>query len=234
MNRGRAYYARSGSTGRDLVTLLHPPYTLWHLSYVAIGAGLAADVDWLRLSGTLTAFFLGLGIAAHALDEVHTRPLGTGLSDRVLWSLGIAGLGAAAGVAVVGAYYISVWVLLWAAAGILLAAGYALEWSRALHSNIGFALAWGSFPVLVGYWAQAEGLSPAALLAAGATASLSLAQRRLSTPARFVRRDTNRASAVFDGQQAWNEGQLLETWEAPMRALVWAMPLLAVALLLRH
>lgn len=233
MNRRRSYYARSGSTGRDLAALLHPPYTLWHLSYVALGAGLAADVDWSRLSGTLAAFLLGLGIAAHALDEVHTRPLGTGLSDRLLWSLGIGGLLAAAGVAVIGAYNISAWVLAWAAAGILLAAGYALEWSRALHSEIGFALAWGSFPILVGYWAQAEELSPAAFLAAGAAAFLSMAQRRLSTPARFVRRDTSQAVAVFDGQQAWDETELLGTWEAPMRSLVWVMPLLAVALLLR-
>lgn len=233
MNRRRAYYARSGSVGRDLAALLHPPYTLWHLSYVALGAGLATDVDWTRLAGTLAAFLLGLGIAAHALDEVHTRPLGTGLSDRLLWSLGIGGLVAAGGVAVIGAYRISAWVLAWTAAGILLAAGYALEWSRALHSDIGFALAWGSFPILVGYWAQAENLSPAALLAAGAAASLSMAQRRLSTPARFVRRETSHAVAVFDGQQAWDETELLGTWEAPMRALVWVMPLLAVALLLR-
>ncbi|HSM01532.1 MAG TPA: hypothetical protein VK960_03700 [Acidimicrobiia bacterium] len=234
MNRRRAYYARSGSAARDLAALLHPPYTLWHLSYVALGAGLAADIDWLRLSGTLTAFFLGLGVAAHALDEVHTRPLGTGISDGLLWALGIGGMLAAAGVAVVGAYHISPWVLAWAAAGILLAAGYALEWSRALHSDIGFALAWGSFPVVVGYWAQAEAVSPAALVAAGAAAALSLAQRRLSTPARFVRRNTKRASAVFDGEQAWDEGALLESWEGPMRALVWVVPLLAAALLLRH
>lgn len=233
VNRRRAYYARSGSTGRDLVALLHPPYTLWHLSYVAMGASLTADIDWARLSGTLAAFLLGLGVAAHALDEVHTRPLGTGLSDRVLWSLGVGGMAAAAGVGVIGAYHISAWVLAWAAAGIALAVGYALEWPRALHSNIGFALAWGSFPVLVGYWAQAESLSPEVLLAAGAAALLSTAQRRLSTPARFVRRETSYASAVFDAQRAWDESELLETWEAPMRALVWAMPLLAVALLLR-
>ena len=234
MNRRRAYYARSGSAGRDLVTLLHPPYTLWHLSYVALGAGLAAHLDWTRLAGTLTAFLLGLGVAAHALDEVHTRPLGTGLSDRVLWLLGIGGMAAAAGVGVIGAYQVSPWVLAWAAAGIALATGYALEWPKALHSNTGFALAWGSFPVLVGYWAQAESLSLAVLLAAASAAFLSAAQRRLSTPARFVRRETNHASAVFGEQGAWDEGELLETWEAPMRAMVWAMPLLAVALLLRH
>ena len=233
MSGRRAYYAPSGSPARDLAALLHPPYTLWHLSYVALGAGLVSDVDWMRLTGTLAAFFFGLGIAAHSLDEVHTRPLGTGLSNGLLWSLGIGGLAAAAGVAVIGAFEISAWVLAWAAAGILLAAGYALEWSRALHSDIGFALAWGTFPVLVGYWAQTEGLSLSAVLAAGGAALLSMAQRRLSTPARFVRRRTSRARAVFDGGRAWEESELLGTWEGPMRALVWVMPLVALALLVR-
>lgn len=227
----RAYYARSGSVWRDLVALLHPPYTLWHLSYVAIGAGLVTGVDWTRLTGTLVAFFLGLGVAAHAFDEVHTRPLRTQLSDGVLWTLGVGGLLTSGVVAALGAVVISPWVLAWAAGGILLAAGYALEWSRLLHSDVGFAVAWGSFPVLVGYWAQAETLSWGAALAAGAAAFLSMAQRRLSTPARFVRRETHHARAVFDDGERWDRSALLSTWELPMRALVWAMPLLALALL---
>ena len=33
-----AFYALEPGGWRDYVTLLHPPYTLWHLSYVAIGA----------------------------------------------------------------------------------------------------------------------------------------------------------------------------------------------------
>ena len=36
-----AFYALATGGWRDYVTLLHPPYTLWHLSYVAIGAALA-------------------------------------------------------------------------------------------------------------------------------------------------------------------------------------------------
>lgn len=229
----RAYYARSGSVLRDLTALLHPPYTLWHLSYVAIGAGLVAEIDWFRLTGTLVAFFFGLGITAHAFDEVHTRPLRTGLSDITLWMLGGFGLVGAAAVAVLGVTEISPWVLAWAGAGMLLATGYALEWPGPLHTDAGFALAWGSFPVLVGYWAQTESMSWGAVLAAAAAACLSLAQRRLSTPARFVRRETDRAGATFDGRTEWDRESLLDTWEGPMRALVWAMPLLAAALVLR-
>ena len=36
-----AFYALRGGGWRDLVTLLHPPYTAWHLSYVALGAAAA-------------------------------------------------------------------------------------------------------------------------------------------------------------------------------------------------
>ena len=232
-DRRRAYYARTGTVWGDLVALLHPPYTLWHLSYVAIGAGLAPEWDGLRLAGTLAAFAFGLGIAAHAFDEVHTRPLGTTLPDAALWSLGIGGLAAAAVVTGFGVVVISPWVIAWAGAGAILAAGYGLEWSRLLHSNAGFALAWGAFPVLVGYWAQTESISLAALAGAAAAAFLSLTQRRLSTPARFIRRRTTDAEAVFDGARRWDRRHLLDTWEGGLRALVWAMPALAVALLVR-
>jgi len=63
-----AFYALAPGGWRDYVTLLHPPYTLWHLSYVAVGAGLAPRLDWAVLGLTLAAFLLALGIGAHALD----------------------------------------------------------------------------------------------------------------------------------------------------------------------
>ena len=56
-----------------------PPYTAWHLSYVVIGASLAPHVYPTRLWATLAAFFLAVGVAAHALDELHGRPLGTAI-----------------------------------------------------------------------------------------------------------------------------------------------------------
>ena len=65
-----AFYALRSGGWRDYVTLLHPPYTLWHLSYVAIGAALAPRLDWAVLGWTVLAFALALGIGAHALDEL--------------------------------------------------------------------------------------------------------------------------------------------------------------------
>ncbi len=72
-----AFYALAAGGWRDYVTLLHPPYTAWHLSYVVMGAALAPQFEWDRLLAALAAFFLGMGVGAHALDELNGRPLRT-------------------------------------------------------------------------------------------------------------------------------------------------------------
>jgi len=51
-----AFYAARSGGWRDWWTLLHPPYTAWHLSYVVIGASLAPRVDTGRLVATLLAY----------------------------------------------------------------------------------------------------------------------------------------------------------------------------------
>lgn len=230
-----AYYAKPGSTAGDLLAMLHPPYTAWHLSFVAMGAALAPTLDWQRLLGTLVAFFLGTGVAAHSLDELKGRPLGTKLSDGVLWGLGVIGLGGALVVAAFGATVISPWVWLWAGIGCLLATGYALERPTWLHTTTGFAVAWGGFPVLVGFWAQTETVTAGAVLLAIAASLVSAAQRVLSTPARHVRRQVDRAELHLektDAVEVWDEATVLATWERPLRLLAWSMVALAAGLVL--
>src|SRR5205814_3009442 len=61
-----AFYALAPGGWRDYLTLLHPPYTAWHLSYVAIGATLAPHFHADRLGAAAAAFFLGLGVGARA------------------------------------------------------------------------------------------------------------------------------------------------------------------------
>jgi hypothetical protein len=229
-----AYYAPVGSRSGDLVAVLHPPYTAWHLSHVAIGAALAPQIDWRVLGATLLAFFFGTGIAAHALDERNGRPLHTTLSDRVLTLLALGGFVGALAVALIGALELSPWVLAWAVIGVVLAAGYALERPQALHTTFGFALAWGGFPVLVGYWAQARTITIGAVAVAGAATLISMAQRTLSTPARYLRRNTDKAEMILfrdDHDERWNDERILATWERPLRLLAWAMVTLAVGLL---
>lgn len=229
-----AFYARPGGPLRDLLAILHPPYTAWHLSYVAIGSGLAPEVEWLRLAGTLAAFFLGLGVAAHALDEWNGRPLGTRLPAQLLIALAVAGFGGALLLAGLGALVISGWVLAWAVVGVVLAAAYTIGRPRPLHSDLGFAVAWGAFPTLAGFWSQTESIDEVAVVAAIAALSLSLAQRKLSTPARFVRRAAPSANVEFGGDQRWGRERLLSTWEVPLQLLTGTSVLFAASLLLRH
>src|SRR6266480_3458420 len=163
-----AFYSVGRGTGGlgDWVTLLHPPYTLWHLSYVAIGAAVMLDLVLWRLAGTLLAFFLAVGIGAHALDELHGRPLGTGISRRLLIASAVISIGAAmaAGLAYGGLRLLPFVVL-----GGLFVFGYNLELARGvLHSDLGFAVTWGAFPVLVGAYAQHWTLPLAAWAAAAA------------------------------------------------------------------
>lgn len=228
-----AFYARSGSRWADVISILHLPYTIWHLSYVAVGAALAATVDWLILAGTLVAFAFGLGIGAHAFDEVKSRPLATTLTDRALWGLGITAMAVSMVIAITGAIVLSPWVAVWGVVGVVLAVGYALEWPI-LHTDPGFALAWGGFPVVVGYWAQTQSISAAVIVVAVGASLLSLVQRTLSTPARFVRRRTEQSVVTFDRGRQWERAELLQTWEGPLRLLAWTVVVFAAGLLLSH
>ncbi len=229
-----AFYGQTGGQLGDLLTLLHPPYTAWHLSYVVFGAALASEIDGLRLAGTLGAFFLGTGIAAHALDELHSRPRGTRISSAVLLALGAGGLTVAAAIAVAGVLVISPWTLAWAAVGVLLALGYVLEWQRLFYTDLAFGLAWGGFPVLAGYWAQAEQFEFGVLIVALMATLLSLAQRSLSKPARYIRRTALDVSVSIEGPheaELWSREYLLATWERPLKLLSAAAVTLAIGLL---
>src|SRR3989440_1641633 len=121
-----AFYALRRGGWRDLITLLHPPYTVWHLSYVALGAAAAPVVHLDRLLAALGAFFLAVGVAAHALDELHGRPLGTRISERTLMALAIVGLLAAMGIGVAGAVTVSATLLPFVAVGGFLVVAYNL------------------------------------------------------------------------------------------------------------
>lgn len=231
-----AFYARKGGAWADFWTILHPPYTLWNMSFTVMGSALAPTLDGRVLALMLLAFLAGTGVAAHALDELNGRPLRTGFSNRALKTMALAALGAALLCALLGLLFVSAWIIPLALLGALLVAAYNLEWWGGLvHTDLGFALSWGGFPVLVGYWSQAEALSLGALLLAAAATLMSLAQRALSTPARFLRRKARSGGATFDtgkGQAYWDRTRLLAGYERPLRLLSWMAPALACAMLL--
>jgi hypothetical protein len=222
-----AFYALRPGSWRDYVTLLHPPYTLWHLSYVALGAALAPHMQWGLLGWTTLAFLLAMGVGAHALDELQGRPLRTRIPDAVLVGLAVSSIVAACAIGAVVATGSTLWLLAFIAAGAFVVVAYNLELlGGALHTDAWFAGAWGAFPVLTAYFASAERIRAEAVAAAAFAFLVSLAQRRLSTEARRIRRTGGEPPAAAE--------LLLRGPEAALRLLSVALPLLAGALLLRR
>jgi hypothetical protein len=231
-----AFYALETGGWRDYVTLLHPPYTLWHLSYVVIGAALAPTLQADRLAWGLLAFALALGVGAHALDELNGRPLQTSIPRAILAVTAGVSIGGAVVIGLLAAYAWTVWLLPFVAFGAFIVVAYNLElFGGRFHSDSWFALAWGAFPVLTGYVGAAGELRPVAFAAAAAAAFLSLAQRHLSTQVRRVRRRTTSVSGQIVYKDGRREPVVPETLtrapEAALRALVCAVVALAVALL---
>ncbi len=210
-----AWYALGGGGWRDYVTLLHPPYTLWHLSYVAVGAALAPRFHTDRLVWGIAAFFLAMGIAAHALDELHGRPLGTRIPSSMLVALAVVSLAGSVAIGVGAAIAWGWGLLAFVAVGAVLVPAYNLE--LAFHNDVGFAVAWGAFPALTGYFVEAQTIRIEAVAAAAFALAASLAQRALSTPVREARRREGTTAGT-------------EPLERALRLFTWGMVALAVAL----
>ncbi len=225
-----AFYALRPGGWRDLVTLLHPPYTAWNLSYVALGAAAAPTLYAGRLAAVLAAFLLAVGVSAHALDELRGRPLGTGLSSPLLVTLAVTSLIGAVAIGIAGAVIVSPLLVPLVIAGGLLVPAYNLELAGGrFHTDAWFALAWGAFPAFTGYFVNALTVRPAGVLVAAACFLLSSAQRRLSTPVRRLRRST----AQVSGTQTLSDGRVIElTRESLSAPLEGALSSLWLALVL--
>ncbi len=228
-----AFYALPAGGWRDYVTLLHPPYTLWLLAYVVLGAAAAPTLAPARLAGTLIAFFLAVGISAHAFDELKGRPLGTRIPSRVLWVLGVGSLAGSLGLGIAGSFVISPWLGLFVAFGLFIVPAYSLELAAGrFHSGLWFVASWGAFPFLTSYWVSAGRLGVGAVVVAIACATISLAQHRLSARVRAIRRraiEVQGAVTYRDGTvEPVTPATLLAAPEAALRWLSVSVVLLAV------
>lgn len=232
-----AFYALGRGLPGDLLALLHPPYTAWHLSYVAIGAAAAPQLHPGRLLWALAAFALAVGIGAHALDELHDRPLRTSISDRALLTLALLSMSAALAIGVAGVLTVTPLLAPFVVAGVLFVPVYNLELlgGRA-HSDIWFALGWGAFPALTGFVVESERITLAGVAVAAACTLMSVAQRRLSTPARELRRRTRSLEGVYTRADGSSEpvtvAGLLAPLDGALAALSLAMVVLACGLVL--
>jgi hypothetical protein len=232
----RAFYLLSPGGWHDYVNLLHAPYTTWHLSYVALGAGLAMTPDYALLGWTLLAFFLAMGVGAHALDEWHDHPLQTTIPDKLLLAIGLVSLMGALAIGLTVGLRATLWLWPCIVLGAWLVVAYDLEWGP-FHHDLVFAVAWGAFPLLTSFLAQTASLSLGSIALAGGAAGLSYAQRVLSKRVRLVRREV----AAVKGDLEKADGTTLElsrAWlvqpdDLALLVLSGTVPLLAVGLLLK-
>lgn len=214
--------------------MLHPPYTAWHLAYVVIGAALAPVVHLEALAATLVAFFLAVGVGAHSLDELNGRPLRTSIPDSHLVAAAVISVGLAVALGVLGVARVGVGLVPFIVLGAFLVVAYDLElMGGRLHNDVTFAAAWGAFPVLTAYFAQARTIGVVAVLAALGAFALSGAQRHLSAPARALRRhvvEVEGSVTLADGtSQTLTREVLLVPLESALKALCWAVVALAAA-----
>lgn len=235
-----AFYALRPGGWRDLVTILHPPYTAWHLTNVAFGAVAASQIHTDRFVATLAAFFLALGIGAHSLDELNGRPLGTQLSDRALIALAVVSLAGAIGIGIAGCFIVSATLVPFVVAGGFFVVAYNLElFGGRFHTDFWLAFAWAAFPALTSWWVNTLSFGSlkvdvaGALVAAGCFGLVSV-QRRLSTPVRRLRRRT----VSVTGEQRLDDGTVIpltvQELTAPLdwslRRLSWAIVVLAIGM----
>ena len=236
MTQRPAFYALDGGGWRDYWTLLHPPYTLWHLSFVAIGACIVPVIRPAYLGLAILAFFLAVGIAAHALDELRSRPLRTRISNRMLIVLAALALLGAAAVGIYGASLVSWWGLVFIGVGGFLVPADNLEWFHGtFHSDLWFAIMWGGFPALAGAFAQMGRINVATLFVCAGCALIAAAQRRLSTPVRRIRRRVTSVSgslAEGDSSEPITEATITAAPEGALRLMWIAMVALAVGLVI--
>lgn len=230
-----AFYALRPGGWRDYVTVLHPPYTAWHLANVVIGGCLAPTVPWGRLALTAAAFGLALGIGAHALDELNGRPLGTAIPSRVLVVLAVVSVAGACAIGIAVASRTTWWLLAFVAVGAFLVPAYNLElFGGRFHTTVWLGLAWGAFPVLTAYFACAQTVRVEAIAAAVWAMLMVTAQRALSTPVRRMRREVRSVSGeieLADGsREQLSREQLVAAPESALRLLVAASILIAAAL----
>ena len=232
-----AYYVLGRSGWRAWWSLLHPPYTLMHLSFVVVGAALAPTLNLRNLGATIAAFFLALGIAAHALDELHGNPLGTTIPRPTLIAVAAVSLSLSIIIGIAGFLISDVHVLWFIPIGVFLLITYNLElWGGIFHTDLWFGLAWGAFPALTANFAQTGTINAIGLLGAAYAFAMSLTQRTLSTPVRQLRRKTD----AVEGTIHFSDGRtgevslpgILRPLEQGLQWLVRTSLLLALALFL--
>ena len=224
--------------------MLHLPYTSMVLSYVLIGAALSPTLFVDRLVFTLLAYFLGLGISAHALNELNARHWGTSLSKA---DLQIAFLFSLVGALSIGLYGVE--VLYNASSGSLpptvLALLIALETfflfayntnyaGGRFHNDLSFAFAWAFLPFLTSYFVNSLMIPVGAVLIGLALAATGMVEFNLSRWCKSFRRKSNVVEVKFEDGSLMpiSTALLIRNPERALKLIVIAVGLPGIGLLL--
>lgn len=213
---------------RIFLGLLFLPYTGMVLSFSLIGSLLAGHIFYDRILAVVIIYFLGLGIAAHALDALGSKgmkPWGTVFTKSQLWLMAVLALVSAYGIA---AYYMILYVpLLWVIAileGFFVFA-YNLEWFNGrFHTDWWFAFSWGTLPVLAGYVMQTNRISIPSIIVAVSMGLFSSIEIKASRPYKELKR----RYPDLDG----GELELLQRYETLLKCVSLGVILLGGGLLL--
>jgi hypothetical protein len=213
---------------RTFIGLMFLPYTCMVLSFSLIGSLLAGQIFYDRLLAIVIIYFLGLGVAAHALDALGSKkvkPWGTVFSKSSLWLMAILALTIA--YAIAGYYMIRYVPLLWIIAileGFFVFA-YNLEWfGGKFHTDFWFAFSWGVLPVLAGYIMQTNGISLAVLVLSVSMGLFSYLEIKVSRPYKELKR---RLNGLESGETA-----ILNRYETILKCISFGVILLGIGLLL--
>lgn len=215
---------------RLCVGMLFLPYTGMVIAFTVMGAILAETVFWDRVLAMVVIYFLGLGIAAHALDAVgskEAKPWGALFTKAWLWIIAILSLILAYLVAI---YYMVLYVPLLAIVAILegfFVLAYNLEWfDGRLHTDFWFAFSWGFLPVCAGYVMQTNRISVGALAVAVSMGLFSRVEIKASRPYKILKR---REAHLNEEERG-----IMERYEAILKSISIGVILLGTGLLIRH
>jgi hypothetical protein len=240
-----AWYAQRGSKLREFYTILHLPYTSMVLSYVLIGAALSPTLFQNRLALTLLAYFLGLGISAHALNELNARHWGSALGRNDLEIAFLLPMMAALSIGLYGVYVLynasNGWQFV--PAGVLLLFivletfflfAYNVDYSEGkFHNDVSFAFSWGFLPFLTSYYVNALTITISTVLIGLAVAATAMIEINLSRWCKDFRRRSNVAEIRFEDDTSLrlSTGGLIGNPEKALKLIVIAVDLLGIGLL---
>ena len=240
-----AWYARHGGKMVELCTILHLPYTSMVLSYVLIGAALSPTLFADRLALTLLAYFLGLGISAHALNELNTRHWAILLSKTDLQIAFLLPLLGALSIGLYGVqvmYKVSNGALLppsILALFIVLETFFLLAYNTnyangKFHGDVEFAFAWALLPFLTSYYVHSLTIPVGVVLIAVALGATAMIEINLSRWCKNFRRKSNVVEVRFEDGTLLpiSTVSLIKNPEKALKLIVIVVDLLGLGLLL--